>query len=37
MDDRDLYAGQIRLHVLRHATKPVYALAMIQEIGTITR
>jgi len=34
MDDRDLYAGLIRLHVLFHATKePVYGLAMIDELG----
>jgi PadR family transcriptional regulator, regulatory protein PadR len=34
MDDRDLYAGLIRLHVLHHAaTEPVYGLAMIEELG----
>lgn len=34
MDDRDLYAGLIRLHVLHHAAKePVYGLAMIEELG----
>jgi DNA-binding PadR family transcriptional regulator len=34
MDDRFLYAGLIRLHVLHHATKePVYGLAMIEELG----
>ena len=34
MDDRDLYAGLIRLHVLHHAVKePVYGLAMIEELG----
>ena len=34
MDDRDLYAGLIRLHVLHHAVEePVYGLAMIEELG----
>jgi PadR family transcriptional regulator, regulatory protein PadR len=34
MDNRDLYAGLIRLHVLHHAVKgPVYGLAMIEELG----
>lgn len=34
MDDRELYAGLIRLHVLHHASKgPVYGLAMIEELG----
>ena len=34
MDDRDLYAGLIRLHVLHHAAQqPVYGLAMIEELG----
>jgi PadR family transcriptional regulator, regulatory protein PadR len=34
MDDRFLYAGLIRLHVLHHAIKePVYGLAMIEELG----
>jgi PadR family transcriptional regulator, regulatory protein PadR len=34
MDDRFLYAGLIRLHVLHHAAKePVYGLAMIEELG----
>ena len=34
MDERFLYAGLIRLHVLHHATKePVYGLAMIEELG----
>ena len=33
MDDRYLYAGLIRLHVLYHATKePVYGLALIEEL-----
>jgi PadR family transcriptional regulator len=34
MDDRDLYTGLIRLHVLHHAARePVYGLAMIEELG----
>lgn len=34
MDDRYLYAGLIRLHVLHHAVKePVYGLAMIEELA----
>jgi PadR family transcriptional regulator PadR len=33
MDDRFLYAGLTRLHVLHHAKKPVYGLAMIEELG----
>jgi DNA-binding PadR family transcriptional regulator len=34
MEDRYLYAGFIRLHVLHHAMKePVYGLAMIEELG----
>jgi len=34
MDDRFLYTGLIRLHVLHHATQePVYGLAMIEELG----
>ncbi|KVD97482.1 PadR family transcriptional regulator [Burkholderia ubonensis] len=34
MDDRDLYAGLVRLHVLHHATKePVYGQAMIEELA----
>ena len=33
-DDRYLYAGLIRLHVLHHAAKePVYGLAMIEELA----
>jgi DNA-binding PadR family transcriptional regulator len=33
-DDRFLYAGLIRLHVLHHAVKqPVYGLAMIEELA----
>jgi DNA-binding PadR family transcriptional regulator len=34
MDDRFLYAGLIRLHLLHHAVKePIYGLAMIEELG----
>jgi DNA-binding PadR family transcriptional regulator len=34
MDDRELYAGLVRLHVLHHAARePVYGLAMIEELG----
>jgi PadR family transcriptional regulator PadR len=34
VDDRYLYAGLIRLHVLHHAVKePVYGLAMIEELA----
>ena len=34
MDERYLYAGLIRLHVLHHAVKkPVYGLAMIEELA----
>ena len=34
MDDRDLYAGLVKLHVLHHAAKEaVYGLAMIEELG----
>jgi PadR family transcriptional regulator, regulatory protein PadR len=33
MDDKYLYAGLIRLHVLHHAVKePIYGLAMIEEL-----
>jgi DNA-binding PadR family transcriptional regulator len=33
-DERFLYTGLIRLHVLHHAVKePVYGLAMIEELG----
>ena len=33
-DDRDLYAGLIRLHVLHHAShEAVYGLAMIEELS----
>ena len=34
MDDRFLYAGLIRLHVLHHAARePVYGMAMIEELA----
>ena len=34
MQDRELYGGLIRLHVLHHAAKePIYGLAMIEELG----
>ncbi len=34
MDDRFLYAGLIRLHVLQHAVEePIYGLAMIEELA----
>ncbi len=34
MDDRFLYAGLIRLHVLHHAVEePIYGLAMIEELA----
>lgn len=34
MDDRDLYAGLIKLHLLHHAAEePFYGLAMIEELG----
>src|SRR5208337_2095707 len=34
MDDKYLYAGLIRLHVLHHAVRePIYGLAMIEELG----
>jgi PadR family transcriptional regulator PadR len=34
MNDRFLYAGLIRLHVLHHAAhEPVYGLAMIEELA----
>lgn len=34
MDDRFLYAGLIRLHVLHHAAhEPVYGLAMMEELA----
>jgi PadR family transcriptional regulator, regulatory protein PadR len=34
MQDKYLYAGLIRLHVLHHAAKePIYGLAMIEELA----
>jgi len=34
MDDRDLYSGLIRLHVLHHAVQgPIFGLGMIEELG----
>jgi DNA-binding PadR family transcriptional regulator len=34
MDDRDLYAGLIRLHILHHAEEePVYGLWIIEELA----
>jgi PadR family transcriptional regulator, regulatory protein PadR len=34
MEDRFLYAGLIRLHVLHHAARePIYGLAMIEELA----
>jgi DNA-binding PadR family transcriptional regulator len=34
MDDRELYGGLIRLHILHHAAaEPVFGLAMIEELG----
>src|SRR5271156_3797065 len=33
-DDKDLYSGLIRLHVLHHAARePIFGLGMIQELG----
>ena len=33
-DDRDLYSGLIRLHVLHHAVKgPIFGLGMIEELS----
>jgi DNA-binding PadR family transcriptional regulator len=33
-DDRDLYSGLIRLHVLHHATEePIFGLGMVEELG----
>ena len=33
-DDRDLYSGLIRLHVLHHAAEePIFGLGMIEELG----
>jgi DNA-binding PadR family transcriptional regulator len=34
MDDKELYSGLIRLHILHHAARePIYGLAMIEELG----
>ena len=34
MDDKDLYSGLIRLHVLHHATKePLFGLWMVEELA----
>lgn len=34
MEEKDLYSGLIRLHVLHHAAQePIYGLAMIEELG----
>lgn len=34
MDDRYLYMGLIRLHILHHAAEePIYGLGMIEELG----
>jgi DNA-binding PadR family transcriptional regulator len=34
LDDRDLYSGLIRLHVLHHASKEaVFGLGMLEELG----
>ena len=34
IDDRDLYSGLIRLHVLHHASEaPIFGLGMIEELG----
>ena len=34
IDDRDLYSGLIRLHVLYHAASgPIFGLGMIEELG----
>jgi PadR family transcriptional regulator PadR len=33
-DDRDLYSGLIRLHILHHAEKePIFGLGMIEELA----
>jgi DNA-binding PadR family transcriptional regulator len=33
-DDRDLYSGLIRLHILHHAHKgPIFGLGMIEELS----
>lgn len=34
MNDRDLYSGLIRLHILHHATKEgVFGMGLIEELG----
>ena len=34
MDDRDLYSGLIRLHILHHADKePIFGLGMMEELA----
>jgi DNA-binding PadR family transcriptional regulator len=34
MEDRDLYSGLIRLHVLHHAAEgPIFGLGMIEELN----
>lgn len=35
MDDKDLYSGLIRLHVLHHASlEPIFGLGIIEELGS---
>jgi PadR family transcriptional regulator PadR len=34
VDDRDLYSGLIRLHILHHAVEgPIFGLGMAEELG----
>jgi PadR family transcriptional regulator, regulatory protein PadR len=34
MNDKDLYSGLIRLHILHHAAhEPIYGLSIIEELG----
>jgi DNA-binding PadR family transcriptional regulator len=34
MDDKDLYSGLIRLHILHHAARePIFGLGIIEELG----
>jgi uncharacterized membrane protein YphA (DoxX/SURF4 family) len=34
MDDKDLYSGLIRLHILHHAAyEPIFGLGIIEELG----
>jgi len=34
MDDKDLYSGLIRLHILHHAAEePIFGLEMMEELG----